>query len=42
MKAEEVVAVFQVVVMGKHGRYAVTTSDDFEGSITFSLRKEVR
>jgi len=41
VKTEETVAVFQAVVMGKHGRYAVATSDDVEGSITFSLGEEV-
>ena len=42
MKVKEVVAVVQsVVAAGNHGRYAVTISDDVEGSITFSLRKDV-
>lgn len=41
VKEKEVVAVVQSVVAGNHGRYAVTISDDVEGSITFSLRKDV-
>ena len=38
---ETVVAVVQRIIEGKHGRYVVTTSEEIEGSITFSLRKEV-
>jgi len=41
VKIEKVVAVVQDVVNGKHGIYVVTTSDEINGSITFSLRKEV-
>ena len=41
MKAEKIVAVVQDVINGKHGIYVVTTSDEINGSITFSLRKEV-
>jgi len=41
VKVKEVVAVVQSVVAGNHGRYAVAISNDIEGSITFSLRKDV-
>ena len=38
---QSVVAIVQDVVNGKHGTYVVTTSKEVEGSITFSLGKEV-
>lgn len=39
---EQYIAVVQRVVRdGKHGSYAVATSDQIEGSITFSLSSDV-
>lgn len=35
------VATVEVIREGPHGPYAVTTSREFEGSITFSLEKSV-
>lgn len=32
-------AIVQTIVRGKHGSYVVATSDEINGSITFSLKK---
>jgi hypothetical protein len=41
-KVEKVVAVVQKVIHdGKHGSYAIATTEEFEGSITFSLEPTV-
>ena len=40
-RPDEYRAVVQQVIQGKHGPYAVATSDQIEGSITFSLDPDV-
>ena len=42
MKCNTVKAIVQAIVPGgKHGPYAVATSDELGGSVTFSLGKDV-